>query len=183
VLTGTVESNVKDGSDGFTLESVEAAIRASWSVETCDPTDALQWTPANPSRGQCAVTALVVHDLFGGQLLEAEVHFHDGSRQGFHYWNRLAGVDTDFTREQFTRHEFLQEPQVIDRLPEFPWRAQDQYLIFRERVHAALKIQRINVSGDVSLDGFGQPSPHAVDDEFHRRVGEDVERVAAGSDS
>jgi hypothetical protein len=84
---------------------------------------------------------LVVHDLFGGQLLEAEVHFHDGSPQGFHYWNRLDGVDVDLTREQFTSQEVLQEPRVIDRLPEFPWRAQEQYLIFRKRVQAALKMQ------------------------------------------
>lgn len=124
------------------MEALRAAIRASWSIETCDPTDAAEWTPANPSRGQCAVTALVVHDQFGGQILEAEVHFQDGSRQGFHYWNRLAGGDVDLTAEQFTPHEFLQEPRVIDRLPEFPWRAQEQYLIFRNRVDAALNIQQ-----------------------------------------
>ena len=64
-------------------------------IETCDPSDAALWTPANPSRGQCAVTALVVHDLLGGLLLEAEVHHADGSPQGFHYWNRLAGLDVD----------------------------------------------------------------------------------------
>jgi hypothetical protein len=84
--------------------------------------------------------ALVVHDLFGGELLEAEVHFRDGSRQGFHYWNRLAGVDVDLTREQFASHEVVQDSHVIDRLPEFPWRAHEQYLIFQERVHEALQV-------------------------------------------
>jgi hypothetical protein len=141
VLTGSVESPVSETNDRITMDALQAAIRASWSLETCDPTDAAQWTPANPSRGQCAATALVVHDLFGGQLLEAEVHFLDGSLQGFHYWNRLDGVDVDLTREQFTSQEALQEPRVTDRLPEFPWRAQEQYLIFRDRVHAALKMQ------------------------------------------
>ena len=81
MLTGSVDSSASETNDGLTLEALQAAIRASWSLETCDPTDAAEWTPANPSRGQCAVTALVVHDLFGGQLLEAEVCFHDGSRQ------------------------------------------------------------------------------------------------------
>jgi hypothetical protein len=120
------------------LQDVEAAIRAAWSIDTCDPTDVAQWSPANPSRGQCAVTALVVQDLMGGQLLEAEVLFEDGSRQGFHYWNRLAGGDVDFTREQFTSHEHLQEPRVVDHSPEFPWLAEDKYLVLRERVLAAL---------------------------------------------
>ena len=130
-----------DGSDRrypLTLEGVEAAIRASWSVESCDPTDVEEWTPDNPSRGQCAVTALVVHDLLGGQLLEAEVRNHDGSPQGFHYWNRLAGVDVDLTRSQFRDGEVVAEPQLIDRLPSAPWLAHEQYLAFRERVDAAL---------------------------------------------
>jgi hypothetical protein len=85
------------------------------------------------------VTALVVHDLLGGELLEAEVHQPDGSRQGFHYWNRLAGVDIDLTRAQFIGGERVQEPHLISRLPSEPWRAQEQYAVFRDRVRAALR--------------------------------------------
>jgi hypothetical protein len=139
VLTGSVTEHGRPDEEGpLTLEVLQAAIRASWSLETCDPTDAARWTPANPSLGQCAVTALVVHDLLGGQLLEAEVRHDDGSRQGFHYWNRLAGVDIDLTREQFASSEHVQEPHLIDRLPSAPWRAHDQYVPFRDRVRAAL---------------------------------------------
>jgi hypothetical protein len=124
--------------DGVSLEVLRRAIRASWSLETCDPIDAEDWAPTNPSLGHCAVTALVLHDFFGGELLEAEVFFQNGSRQGFHYWNRLAGVEVDLTREQFKAKEIVQEPKVIDRLPEFPWQAEEQYRVFRERVNAAL---------------------------------------------
>jgi hypothetical protein len=126
----------------LTLERLEAAIRVSWSIETCDPTDVPGWTGANPSLGQCAVTALVVHDLLGGELLEAEVQHRDGSPQGFHYWNRLAGVDVDLTRDQFRDGEIIGEPHLIDRLPSFPWRAHEQYLVFRDRVGAALAVHR-----------------------------------------
>ena len=84
------------------------------------------------------MTALVVHDFFGGELLEAEVFFQNGSRQGFHYWNRLAGVEVDLTRDQFKSQEIVQEPQVIARLPGLPWQAEEQYRVFRERVNAAL---------------------------------------------
>jgi hypothetical protein len=133
---------VSDGPAGdithVSLQRVEEAIRRSWSVETCDPTDVPSWTPANPARGQCAVTTLVIHDLLGGQMLEAEVHFPDGSRQGFHYWNRLAGLDLDLTVEQFARDERVQEPKVIDWPSGVPWRAHEQYLVFRARVYAAL---------------------------------------------
>jgi hypothetical protein len=123
----------------LTLADLEAAISASWSLQTSDPTDVPFWSPDEPSRGQCAVTALVVHDLLGGQLLEAEVHHADGSPQGFHYWNRLAGVDVDLTRRQFTSGEVVQAPHLIERLPSAPWKAQDQYLIFRDRVRAVLQ--------------------------------------------
>jgi len=80
-----------------------------------------------------------VHNYFGGDLLEAEVLFQDGTRQGFHYWNRLAGVEVDLTRAQFKNQEVVQEPRVIKRLPGLPWQAEEQYLVFLERVEAALR--------------------------------------------
>lgn len=127
----------------MTLTDLEAAMRDAWSLETCDPTDAASWTPENPSLGQCAVTALVVHDLVGGRLLEAEVLNADGSPQGFHYWNRLAGLDIDLTRAQFTGGEQLRDPHLIDRLPSQPWLAHDKYVIFRDRVRAALGLPAV----------------------------------------
>jgi hypothetical protein len=124
----------------LSLQSVEAAIRQSWALDTCDPIDVPNWTPANPSRGQCAVTALVVRDLLGGQLLEAEVHFLDGSRQGFHYWNRLAALEVDLTGDQFKADEVVQEPIVVEGPPAVSWIVDEQYARFRERVFAALKL-------------------------------------------
>jgi len=122
----------------ITLRVLEGAVRRSWRLDTCDPTDQSEWSSENPSKGQCAVTSMVVHDLLGGQLLEAEVRRGDGSLQGFHYWNRLVGMDVDLTAEQFAPGEVIQEPQLIDRTPEFPWLAHAQYLVFRARVFAAL---------------------------------------------
>ena len=122
----------------LTLADLESAISASWSLESCDPVDAPTWTPAEPSQGQCAVTALVVHDLLGGELLEAEVLHADGSHQGFHYWNRFVGVDVDLTARQFRQGEVVQAPHLIERLPSAPWRAEQQYVAFAARVRAAL---------------------------------------------
>lgn len=142
MLTKGVTSPVRLGEEHpLTLAGLESAIRASWSLETCDPTDVPFWTPAEPSRGQCAVTALVVHDLLGGDLLEAEVDHADGSHQGFHYWNRFAGVDVDLTRRQFGNGEVVLASHLIQRLPDVPWLAQEQYVIFRDRVDAALRAQ------------------------------------------
>ena len=55
---------------------------------------------ANPSRGQCGSTALIIHDLLGDELLIAEVIRSEGSRQGVHYWNRLPdGTEVGLTRD------------------------------------------------------------------------------------
>ena len=135
---GVAEHGTPGDKEPLTFHDLETAIHDSWSLETCDPTDVPSWTPAQPSQGQCAVTALVVHDLLGGELLEAEVRHADGSPQGYHYWNRFAGVDIDLTRRQFASGEVVQAPHLIARLPSSPWLAQEQYVVFRDRVRAAL---------------------------------------------
>jgi hypothetical protein len=124
-----------------TLADVEAAIRAAWSIDTCDPVDVADWTPNNPARGQCGVTALTLHDLFGGDLLLAEVHHADGTRQGVHYWNRLPnGLEIDLTRTQFQNAETISPPRTIPRPPGPPRRAQTQYNLLHHRVHTALNL-------------------------------------------
>jgi hypothetical protein len=123
------------------LADIERVIRSSWSKETCDPVDLPDWSPQTSARGQCAVTALVVQELFGGQLLVAEVRNTDGSRQGVHYWNRLAdGVELDLTREQFTPLEIVQEPTPIPRPSDLDsGRLSAQYQILAGAVRARLR--------------------------------------------
>ena len=76
------------------VETLEKAIIKSWDRETCYPGCVDEWNPENPAWGQCAVTALVVQDYLGGELLYCQ-HNH-------HYWNRLPNQEeVDFTRIQF----------------------------------------------------------------------------------
>lgn len=53
------------------LTDIEAAVRSSWGADTTTPAHRADWDPANPARDQCGVTALVVHDLLGGELIRA----------------------------------------------------------------------------------------------------------------
>jgi hypothetical protein len=122
-----------------TLADVETAVRNAWSVETCDPVDVPDWHPGNPARGQCGTTALVLHDLLGGDLLLAEVRHSTGKRQGVHYWNRLpGGLEVDLTRGQFQDGEVIGPARAVTRRPGPPRRAADRYLLLRDRVYAAL---------------------------------------------
>jgi hypothetical protein len=123
----------------ITREEIEAAVRAAWARDTCDPVDVADWSAANPARGQCGTTALTINDLVGGELLLAEVLRADGSRQGVHWWNRLPdGTEMDLTREQFATHEVIQQPRVVPRPSGLPKRAAEQYLTLRHRVLHAL---------------------------------------------
>jgi hypothetical protein len=128
-----------------TLRQIEDAIRASWGPDTVDPDDG--WNPANPARGQCDVTCLVVHDMFGGEILAADV-YRDGERVEGHMWNRLpGGLQLDLTREQFVDGQVVGEPVARPRLaaisePEHPrYHRYEAYLVLaakvRERLAAA----------------------------------------------
>lgn len=135
----------------FTLAQLEQAIRESWSLDTADEDDG--WTPENPSRGQCDVTTLVVHDLVGGAVLGADVYL-DGERIEGHMWNRLAsGIDVDLTRDQFRRGEVVGEPRVAQRTsaiadPAHPrYHRYEAYLVLSDRVRARLGLVGWNRSG------------------------------------
>jgi hypothetical protein len=90
------------------LALLETALRTAWSADTSsDPT---AWSATNPAWGQCAVTALVVQDELGGELLRA------AAPGGSHYWNRLPdGTELDLTREKFGEYFTPSEVAVRDR--------------------------------------------------------------------
>ena len=125
----------------FTLAQLEEAIRGAWSEDTADEDD--DWTPENPSRGQCDITTLVVHDLLGGEVLAADV-FLDGVRVEAHMWNRLpSGLEVDLTREQFRLGQVVGEPSVRNRPATFDpahprYHRYEKYLVLSQRVRATL---------------------------------------------
>ncbi|MCA9478659.1 MAG: hypothetical protein KC535_05925 [Nanoarchaeota archaeon] len=76
---------------------LEELIAKSWSKETSsDPND---WTEDNPARGQCAVTALIVQDMYGGNILNMLVDFRGQTES--HYMNLVDGKIVDLTGIQY----------------------------------------------------------------------------------
>jgi hypothetical protein len=77
-----------------TIDELKQRLRSAWREDTSISPG--EWSGANPAVGQCAVTALIVQDLFGGELLRGQL------TKGTHYWNRLPnGQEVDLTAEQF----------------------------------------------------------------------------------
>ena len=117
-----------------TFHETEAAIREAWGRDTSDDPD--EWSEENPARGQCAVTALLVRELLGGDILVASV-LRDGRRIERHAWNRLpSGLTLDLTREQFVNGERFGEPAVEE--PQFTHLHPERYATLRARVLARL---------------------------------------------
>ena len=94
------------------LPAVERALRASWARDTSDDPD--NWSTDNPALGQCAVSALVVRALYGGDIVIATVLDRDGERTpDGHAWNVLPdGRHIDFAFDQFRDGEGL-GPEIV----------------------------------------------------------------------
>lgn len=74
-------------------------IMAAWGPDTAHKYN--QWTPENPSRGQCLPTALCVQDLRGGFILTVKV----GNER--HYWNVDGRGETiDLTLAQYPHEKY-----------------------------------------------------------------------------
>ena len=121
-----------------TVDELLRHFRAAWGADTCYPDMSEEWTPDAPSRDQCGMTALVVQDVLGGDLVLADVHVA-GVKVGHHYWNRLPdGSDIDLTGDQFRPEEEVVGGTVVVRPPDAPRRHREQYERLRRRVFERL---------------------------------------------
>jgi hypothetical protein len=74
----------------FERDRVAAALLDSWSLKTSG-----QWLASNPARGQCNVTALLINEFFGGEIIKTPLP------EGDHFYNRIDGRRIDLTDSQF----------------------------------------------------------------------------------
>jgi len=89
------------------INRLKHALYASWSEGSAHIAVRGSWSGANRALGQCAVTAYLVHKLFGGEIIKARVVGEDQP----HYWNCLPdGSEMDLTRSQFNK-----TPEFFDK--------------------------------------------------------------------
>ena len=75
---------------------------SSWSIDTCSERFRPLWSEENPTAGQCTITAALVHEFFGGEVLHLPL-----PEGGFHSFNRLNGIIIDLACEQFGKDALL----------------------------------------------------------------------------
>jgi hypothetical protein len=121
----TYDVNIKD---------LSFALLHSWGADTAKG----NWREDIPSLNQCAVTALVVQDFFGGELLRCPLGENDS-----HYWNNTDEFgEIDLTFSQFAvdhSEDDLEQTVVRDRdyVLSFP-DTKMRYEILKKRVEKHL---------------------------------------------
>ena len=77
------------------VEKLKQLLYKSWSYETCSLGFKKYWSSENPSYGQCAITALIVNDFYGGKIMRCMTSI------GSHYYNFINNEIIDLTKDQF----------------------------------------------------------------------------------
>lgn len=77
------------------LEYLKNILKDCWSYETCSPSLKENWNDNNPSLGQCAITALIINDVWGGKIMRCM------TSSGSHYYNLIDNKIVDLTADQF----------------------------------------------------------------------------------
>ncbi len=78
------------------IRALYEELRRVWAADTCAPRMRADWTPENPTLGQCSVTAFLMQDIYGGEV--RGVPLPDG---GVHCFNAVGDCVFDLTSEQF----------------------------------------------------------------------------------
>ena len=77
----------------YDLEQFKVKLLKIYSDETLHDDYKKNWSKSNPTYGQCVVTALLIQELFGGEIYKLEKENH--------YYNLIDGEVVDLTKEQF----------------------------------------------------------------------------------
>ena len=93
------------------LQSFYDTVSGFWIKETALPALRDRWTSETPALGQSGITALLVQDRFGGELVRTVIVGH-----GSHYHNRLPnGQEVDLASGEYPDMTPVGEPEVRER--------------------------------------------------------------------
>ncbi len=81
-----------------------------------------------PSYGQCAVTTMIIQDMFGGDIYKIKIG------KDSHYFNKINGKVVDITADQFGDIQIDYSGAVIADRTKFAPETIDRYYILRFRL-------------------------------------------------
>ncbi len=120
---------------GLTPRDYYDLLLSCWCAGTCAPRMRENWSPENPTLGQCSVTAFLVQDFFGGQV--RGVPLPDGN---FHCFNVVSGQTFDLTSEQFgdKKLDYENRPEQLRSVHFMKEEKRLRYELLREKLLSRL---------------------------------------------
>jgi len=92
---------------------VQEALRRSWALETRSGS-----VPAITENEQNIVNSLLIHDIFGGEILRTP------KKDGWHFYNRINGERIDFMISEFDKSS---GDNTLDDIPSSPEETHDYF--------------------------------------------------------
>jgi hypothetical protein len=89
------------------LQAINDALQKSWSTATSSTGE---WNSSNPWLGQCTVSACVVQDYLGGDIVNSVATLSNGKKIS-HYFNLVNGKYIDLTIQQFSDGTTFSDPK------------------------------------------------------------------------
>ena len=93
------------------LDDLFGLLLDCWCRETAYPPCQEEYDhEKDPTCGQCAITATIIHDIFGGDVIK--IRQNNGAT---HYFNRIDGNYIDLTSDQFDLYgiKYDSEPNIV----------------------------------------------------------------------
>lgn len=101
---------------------IEGLLLKCWSSQTSS-----LYIKDNPARGQCDVTAILIYDYFGGEIMKTFIEEQP------HFYNLVNGIRYDFTVSQFQIIlNYLDIPTSREEIVNNNLKVKQQYHILRE---------------------------------------------------
>jgi hypothetical protein len=119
-------TSLKEGKFATPIDLYRVISRV-WSGDTASPTGA--WSPSNPAQNHCSVTALVVQDVFGGDILCTR------TVGGTHFYNVVDSKKWDITVSQF-REPIPYDDTASSRDAALADTSPEKYALLRARLEA-----------------------------------------------
>lgn len=132
---GWKTADVKDA-NGLTPRAYYDLLSDCWCAETCAPRMRADWSPENPTLGQCSITSFLIQDLYGGKVYG--VPLPEG---GYHCFNAIGGCVFDLTSEQFgdTKLDYSNCPEQFREMHFADADKYARYKLLKQRLSERLK--------------------------------------------
>ena len=98
-----------------TPDDLYEALLHCWTRETCTARLRNKYSESNKTAGQCAITAFLVQDIFGGEIRELD------TGRGLHCYNVIDGVAIDLTSEEMRALSFVMKIILCNRYVKPAW--------------------------------------------------------------